>query len=105
MALAPAPHVTPRRRLAWSCLADTVRDITLVRGFVAQGFVSGDGGAAVGGASVLVRQIVGTSTNPRSWSQLTTTAGRYAPVLPPNLFRGRRHLRVRQRLCPLNHRR
>jgi len=82
----PSPYVTPPAETGLVVSADTVRDITLVRGFVVQGFVSGDGGAAVSGASVLVRQIVGTSTKPPSWSQTTDSAGRYSLVLPPNLF-------------------
>ena len=84
--MVPAPYLTPPSETELILSGDTVRNITLSRGIGLQGFVSGDGGAAVVGASVLVRQIVGTSTNPRSWSLGTYPAGRYSLVLPPNLF-------------------
>jgi hypothetical protein len=83
---APAPYMLPPAEAGLLVSADTVRDIRLSTGFAIQGLVSGDGGAAVSGASVLVRQIVGTSTNPRSWSELTNVSGRYAVIVPKNLF-------------------
>ncbi len=82
----PVPYLAPPAETDVILSGDTVRNVTLSRGVGVLGLVSGDGGAAVPGAAVLVRQIVSTSTNPRSWSQTTDSAGRYSLVLPPNLF-------------------
>ena len=82
----PVPYVTPAPQAGVVLSADSVRDVALARGFVVQGVVAGDGGAPVLGASVLVRQLVPTSSNPPSWSQWTQSGGRYALVLPQNLF-------------------
>jgi hypothetical protein len=58
----------------------------LEKGWAISGIVTGDGGAAIAGASVLLRQIAGTTSSPYSWSALTDTSGRYSLVLPENLL-------------------
>ncbi len=86
VASVPLPYLTPPPAGGLVVSADTVRNITLSPGYVIQGLVSGDGGAPVLGASVIVRQIVGTSSKPSNWSQLTNVAGRYSVTVPRNLF-------------------
>ena len=86
VASVPQPYLVPSPTVGLVVSADTVWNITLSTGHVIQGLVSGDGGAPVSGASVLVRQIVATSSMPSSWSHLTNVAGRFSVTVPRNLF-------------------
>ena len=80
------PYLVPSPVVDLVVSANSVRNITLSTGYVIQGLVSGDGGAPVSGASVLIRQIAGTSSTTPSWSRITDVAGRYAMNVPKTLF-------------------
>jgi hypothetical protein len=60
-------------------------DFKLEAGWAISGMVTGDGGAAIANASVLLRQIAGITSSPY-WSAFTDASGRYSLVLPKNLW-------------------
>jgi hypothetical protein len=86
----PSPYIAPSTMKGIIFSGDTVQNFAVDTGWVISGVVTGDGGATISGASVLLRQINGTTAAPPGWSANTNASGQFslstAKNLAPNTF-------------------
>ena len=81
----PTPFVPPPAEIGIILSADTIRNFRIETGWIVTGTVSGEGGAPVARASVLLRQLTPTTTGSPNWYGNTDNNGKYTFAVPKNL--------------------
>jgi len=81
----PMPYVPPPAEIGMVLAEDTVRNYKVDTGWIVTGTVLGDGGTAVSGASVLLRQLAATTTGSPYGYANTNSSGKFTFVVARNL--------------------